>query len=184
MKRTEFKENGDEWCELEIELCSRAGKGLELSICGSYGQIETLEDAEDMAKESWLDFFDDDTEFGAFVKRFPDVSTVEDAAQFILDTDGEFFGLDVYRENGDRIYLMHGGGQCIEEIKQWFPEVKPYLQWHLNGMRAGCVHQESMKRDGFNFGISEPCPVCGYEYGTEWKHEDLPQEVIDWAKGS
>ena len=28
--------------------------------------------------------------------------------------------------------------------------------------------------------IGKPCPVCGYKYGTEWKKEEVPKEVIDW----
>jgi hypothetical protein len=28
--------------------------------------------------------------------------------------------------------------------------------------------------------LSKPCPVCGYKYGTSWKKEDVPQDVIDW----
>ena len=28
--------------------------------------------------------------------------------------------------------------------------------------------------------LAKPCPVCGYKYGTAWKTEEVPQEVIDW----
>lgn len=28
--------------------------------------------------------------------------------------------------------------------------------------------------------LTKPCPVCGYEYGTAWKKEDVPQDVIDF----
>lgn len=28
--------------------------------------------------------------------------------------------------------------------------------------------------------LCKPCPVCGYKYGTAWKHEPVPQDVIDW----
>lgn len=28
--------------------------------------------------------------------------------------------------------------------------------------------------------LGRPCPVCGYQYGHEWKKEEVPQEVIDW----
>ena len=28
--------------------------------------------------------------------------------------------------------------------------------------------------------LTKPCPVCGYKYGTEWKTEPVPQDVIDW----
>jgi len=26
--------------------------------------------------------------------------------------------------------------------------------------------------------LTKPCPVCGYKYGSEWKKEDVPAEVI------
>lgn len=28
--------------------------------------------------------------------------------------------------------------------------------------------------------LSKPCPVCGYKYGTSWKKEDVPKDVIGW----
>lgn len=26
--------------------------------------------------------------------------------------------------------------------------------------------------------LSEPCPTCGYKFGTAWLHEEVPEEVI------
>ena len=31
--------------------------------------------------------------------------------------------------------------------------------------------------------LTKPCPVCGYRYGTEWKTEDLPGDVIAFVRG-
>lgn len=28
--------------------------------------------------------------------------------------------------------------------------------------------------------LGRACPVCGYKYGTSWKKEEVPKEVIDW----
>ncbi len=28
--------------------------------------------------------------------------------------------------------------------------------------------------------LGKACPICGYKYGTEWKEEEVPQEVIEW----
>jgi hypothetical protein len=28
--------------------------------------------------------------------------------------------------------------------------------------------------------LSKPCPVCGYKYGTQWLHEDVPDDVLRW----
>lgn len=30
--------------------------------------------------------------------------------------------------------------------------------------------------------LSEPCPVCGYKYGTRWLREELPDEVVEFVK--
>lgn len=34
--------------------------------------------------------------------------------------------------------------------------------------------------------LTKPCPECGYRYGTEWKKEEIPQEIQDkirsWEK--
>lgn len=28
--------------------------------------------------------------------------------------------------------------------------------------------------------LGKACPVCGYKYGTSWKKEEVPEDVIDW----
>lgn len=28
--------------------------------------------------------------------------------------------------------------------------------------------------------LCKPCPICGYKYGSAWKREDVPQDIIDW----
>lgn len=28
--------------------------------------------------------------------------------------------------------------------------------------------------------LCKPCPECGYEYGSQWLHEDVPADVIAW----
>jgi hypothetical protein len=28
--------------------------------------------------------------------------------------------------------------------------------------------------------LCKPCPECGYKYGSEWRHEDVPDEVLAW----
>jgi len=30
--------------------------------------------------------------------------------------------------------------------------------------------------------LTKPCPICGYGYGTKWKREDVPEEIIDWLE--
>lgn len=31
--------------------------------------------------------------------------------------------------------------------------------------------------------IGRPCPTCGYEYGTAWKTEEVPEEVLEFLEG-
>lgn len=35
--------------------------------------------------------------------------------------------------------------------------------------------RESEHPDGI---LCKPCPVCGYKYGTEWKHREIPADVL------
>lgn len=28
--------------------------------------------------------------------------------------------------------------------------------------------------------LGKACPICGYKYGTSWKKEEVPEEVIEW----
>lgn len=30
--------------------------------------------------------------------------------------------------------------------------------------------------------LGKPCPVCGYRYGSAWKKEEVPKELIDWLR--
>ena len=80
-------------------------------------------------------------------------------------------------------------GQVVDELTDIIPVapwtresitelVSVWRKWHLNDMRAGCEHQRSLGWD--NSKLSEPCPTCGYKYGTAWLREELPATVIEW----
>jgi hypothetical protein len=73
-------------------------------------------------------------------------------------------------------------GQCAEEIAAAFPGdemvaniVAVWSRWHLNDMRAGCRHQQQLATRPE---IGEPCPFCGYKYGTAWNFEPIPSAVV------
>lgn len=54
---------------------------------------------------------------------------------------------------------------------QHFPgQVQP--SWNLLGWVRPAEHPSGL--------LGKPCPVCGYEYGTEWKTEELPDAVIEY----
>jgi len=64
-------------------------------------------------------------------------------------------------------------------------------RWHLNGMRAACIHQADAARD-IQAAMPEyrqdrerweklsalPCPE-GYRYGSAWLYEPVPAAVLD-----
>jgi hypothetical protein len=184
MKRTELRERNDgTWCELQVEL-QELPNGLRLSICGSAGVIVKQREARKMALEHWESFFDDSpSERHAMNDKFcKNFRTSKSAARFVIQSDGEYHGLDVHREDGSKVYLLHSCGQITEELKEWFPEVEPYLKWHLNDMRSECEHQAS-RGETWGTRPSAKCPDCGYVLGSAWKRRGLPADVIAWARG-
>jgi len=84
--------------------------------------------------------------------------------------------------------------------ENWLKLLDVWKVWHLNGLRAGCEHQQTLgwdkdlidptKPPSFDNlknwkhpptgHLTEPCPTCGYKYGTAWLKEEVPQDVIDW----
>jgi hypothetical protein len=66
--------------------------------------------------------------------------------------------------------------------ERWYQLLDVWKEWHLNDMHAGCEHQRALgwEREGYDKHPSEPCPECGYEYGTKWNKVDVPESVIAW----
>lgn len=140
MQKEIIREKGNTWGKLRLEL-----KDGRLSITGSAGRILTPAAARKEAKEYWTSFFEAQPEeiIGMNKRCGRRLSTAKAAARFVVETDGEFHGLDVAREEDGRVYIDEQGG-CGEWIQEWFPEVAPYQKWHLNDMKAGCEHQEAL----------------------------------------
>jgi hypothetical protein len=71
--------------------------------------------------------------------------------------------------------------------EKWFSLLAIWKRWHLNDMRAGCEHQRALgwkyddHHDPKTF-RGEPCPTCGYEIGSAWLKEDVPEEVISFIE--
>lgn len=85
------------------------------------------------------------------------------------------------------------GGQIDGELKRLIDEnaidyrprwdaerltalLRIWERWHLNDMKAGCIHQSTAELKKF------PCPQCGYVYGSAWLFDALPPEVTDFIK--
>lgn len=108
---------------------------------------------------------------------------------------------DIYFKNGRGLSSC---GQCSETIRAGLKDLKPtkgvmmsradletilhiWDRWHLNGMHAGCKHQNIVLQDNYNY-VEEykelaaketaKCPN-GYEYGSKWLVEPLPRETMD-----
>lgn len=86
-----------------------------------------------------------------------------------------------------------GCGQIIDTLKKLDTVAIPkkdlidlidiWEHWHLNDMKAGCEHQDTVnyndpEREFLLWAEHRKCPH-GYKYGTAWLVEELPQEVID-----
>lgn len=57
-----------------------------------------------------------------------------------------------------------------------------WKKWHLNDLKAGCEHQRWLgwEEEGYDKHPSEPCPICGYKFGSAWNREEVPQNVLDF----
>lgn len=173
---------GSHFCTLEVELSEQDGK-TRLSICGVYGDVLRRAEAKKQSLEYWKSYFEENpSEIMDMNKRFNKRFTSPGgAARFVLETDGDFHGLDVVSESDGQVLNCTSWGQIREELARFFPEVVPYFQYHLNDMNAGCKHQRALGWGNDQIGI--PCPECGYKYGAKWLYEPLPPEVIAWVEG-
>ena len=132
-------------------------------------------------------------------------------------------GVEGPRSNGD---AWGSCGQCVEalapgRLKECAPlwdraMVKrlrgTWEEWHLNDMRAGCVHQRAAgwedaridpeelpdsrvnrdkggllaiwvyKKEHAAGLLCKPCPSCGYKYGSAWLKEEVPAGVLEWLR--
>lgn len=145
-KRKITRTKGNRFCTLEVELSDRNGKGLELSITGMAGRVQSRAQSKRDALQTWISYFDDQPEEimnmnRRFNKRF---TSSAGAARFVIATDGEFHGVDVVQEEGNKTFVVECCGQIRDEIAEFFPEAEPFFQYHLNGLNAGCSHQRAL----------------------------------------
>ncbi len=111
-----------------------------------------------------------------------------------IDADGELHMVGEARRK--RASDCDQAGQMQDTIRKWVEageldyapswdadRVRRMLdtwdRWHLNHLRAGCEHQRALGWASYDEHPSEPCPVCGYKYGTAWLREDLPPDVAE-----
>lgn len=58
--------------------------------------------------------------------------------------------------------------------------VNIWHNWHLNYMQAGCEHQRALGWASYDEHPSEPCPECGYKYGSAWLKVEVPEDVLSF----
>lgn len=71
--------------------------------------------------------------------------------------------------------------QITEEQEKYYEPKKPLYRGDTGAEESkvlGWMRQEEHP-DGI---LCRPCPVCGYKYGTSWKKEEVPEEVISFLK--
>ena len=110
----------------------------------------------------------------------------------------------VYEKNNHGSWRDVGGGQCQDELIQNFvdmPNAKRLYElwerWHLNDLNAGDEVQEAhlrkLKENGWEYKSYEnACEQLerdgllvhnGYKYGSAWKFEEVPAEVLKELEG-
>lgn len=176
-----FKKIDNEFCVAEVTLSEIEPGDYRFSITGQHGYIVKPSQAKREAYEFWLSYFEESPEALVDMQKRFGCRTASGAAKKVLNVDGEYHGLDIFWPETDdkQVCVTTSFGQIREEIARFFPEIMPYFKWHLNDMHAACEHQEKLGWNNDN--VNQPCPTCGYRYGTAWLKRKLPNEVIKWV---
>lgn len=84
---------------------------------------------------------------------------------------------DIGEQLGQTLRLTDGWTE-----EQWYRFLDVWSEWHLNDIHAGCEHQRALgwEKDGYDKHPSEPCPECGYKFGTSWHVIPVPDDVIEF----
>lgn len=66
----------------------------------------------------------------------------------------------------------------------WLDLLEAWARWHNNELHPGCEHQRALgwEREGYDKHPSEPCPTCGYKFGSAWNRVEVPEDVITLLK--
>lgn len=171
---------GKEFCDLHIEIRPDG----ELSVTGTTGYVVSPKQAKRQALEFMISYFEESEENLA---EFNDRSrrnfrSPERAARYVLSVDGDYSGLDVVREDDKEVFVATSCGMLRDDLVEFFPEVVPLFDWHLNHMKSNCVHQEARGEEWANEEHrGAVCPDCGFKLGSGWNKRALPPEIIKLA---
>src|SRR5215475_8396120 len=92
LKRRFMRTKGAQWCAVKVEY-----QNGRLSVTGAYGDVVTKTNARKMAIDYWESYFEDDRAAQQDMEDRFDTSfkNARSAARFVVNTDGEYHGLDV-----------------------------------------------------------------------------------------
>lgn len=85
-----------------------------------------------------------------------------------IDRSGTWQGAGQTRDDLFEITRLEPGWTIADVVRLR----QIWQDWHLNDMRAGCIHQSDKD--------SGPCPHTGYKHGESWLFESLPLDVFSF----
>lgn len=86
--------------------------------------------------------------------------------------------VEVTREEQDLLFLLWTMEIPQDQLNQKEALLSNYNLEGTEKKTSGWVYP-SQHPEGV---LTKACPICGYEYGTSWLHEELPKEVIEFVK--
>ena len=117
------------WCRAQLEIrLDREGRQV-FAITGESGTIQTDEEVDKMGLESLKDYF---------AERNPDMTDEELTRHANMAASfGDTGGVETAGDNpcGEGLLVLDSCGCLHDEIREWFPEFRWLIPWHLNNMR-------------------------------------------------
>lgn len=69
-------------------------------------------------------------------------------------------------------------------LKIYNEEDNPLKQYYVLNDKDSCTRYTERGWINYKYNplglLGKPCPVCGYEYGSSWLTEEVPEDVIEW----
>ena len=76
-------------------------------------------------------------------------------------------------------WILANTGECHEDIQRC-DACEVYVKHPDGSMGWNMLTWLPANRGGL---MSMPCDKCGYKFGTQWLHEDVPTDVLAWLRG-
>lgn len=179
--RTRTEDKRTYWCEVEVELRDTE-KGPELSICGAEGEVlksprrgdevYCRRDGQVYVLYSCGQIRD------AIALFFPEV-----APHLKWHLNGMNAACEHQEEAGWRVRTYAEGQETRKEAQRnlaMLPEMHRSLRVHQYDSPYAFTTPDGVFIPPDV--LSQPCWVCGYEYGSAWLYRPLPEDVVQWAR--